>query len=266
MSRQGALVACAVVTVLASVRLLTSVYSQVRRQGALVACVVVTVLTSVRLLTSVYSQVSRQGALIACAEATVLASARLLTSVHSQVSHQGALLACTVVTVLTSVRLLTSVHPQVSRQVALESGLVSAVLANMLEHRGVQSIEGPARWTRSCQVCLALVGVSRCWWWWHALQERCTAHALCSSKGSLVWVSSRTFLWMIAVAEIVVLIRVLIAPPVVGETLSAQLGGTVLRRHRWLGGGLLKWRPATGGRLSGHIHFTPSVHVDVACL
>ena len=61
MHRQVALTVCAVVTVLTSVRLLTSVHSQVCRQGALVACVEVTVLASVGLLTSVYSQVSRQG-------------------------------------------------------------------------------------------------------------------------------------------------------------------------------------------------------------
>ena len=182
----------------------------------------------------------------------------------------GALFACAVVTVLAGVRLLTGVYSQVRCQGALVTCAVSAVLANMLEHRCVQSIEGPARWTRSCQVCLALVGVSRC-----LVVVACTSgavHCACTVQfkrlaclGVLTYVPvdhGRNQLQSIAAAEIVVLI----APPVVGETLSAQLGGTVLRRHRWLGGGLLKWRPATGGRLSGRIHFSPSVHVDVACL
>ena len=70
-----------------SLFLLIIVHLQIARprQGALCACAVATVLASVRLLTRVHSQVLRHGALLACAVATVLASVWLLTSVHPQV-------------------------------------------------------------------------------------------------------------------------------------------------------------------------------------
>ena len=133
---------------LTSVRLLTSVHPEMDRQGALEACAVVTVLTSVRLLTSVYPHMRLQGAHPACAVVTVLASVRLLTRVHSQVLRHGALFACAVVTVLTSVRFLTGVYSQVRCQGALVTCAVSAVLANMQHHRDVRALNAEVK----CQV------------------------------------------------------------------------------------------------------------------
>jgi hypothetical protein len=93
----------AVVAVLTCIRLLSSVYPQVRRQVALVARAVVAMSTLKGLLSSVQPQVRRQVALVARAVVAVGALKGLLSSVQPQVCRQAALLARVVVAVLADV-------------------------------------------------------------------------------------------------------------------------------------------------------------------